>query len=250
VGASWDTSDLYFFSYDAANNHISASVKEFAMFLKSVYPTPPKSIFEYPLNELDWTDESLKLKNVKIRDNPGTYSRLKLVGHSLGAVVLRSLVLEHARAQLANRAATAPAANASLFLFAPAHGGFQPSGRMGLVYNALREFAMARVIFAALAKYRAFEDLQVESPMLRELRKETECLSKDHPEIESLSARIAWGKLEQVVRVSKYACDLLENEQHFPDKGHLGICKATSDFTFPLLFVSDKEGKGQYAQHS
>jgi pimeloyl-ACP methyl ester carboxylesterase len=132
---SYGDSDLYFFDYDAENNHLGASSEALDVFLRSVYPDPPSALFRYSMSELDWADkEMLETESKDIRTGPWTYRKLQLVGHSLGGVVIRHLIAEQARrwAQQTDSSLQAPGVpsilSARVFLFAPAHLGVAPSG--------------------------------------------------------------------------------------------------------------------------
>jgi hypothetical protein len=250
--ATWRRSDLYFFSYDAENSHIGASASELATFLASHYPNPPHRMFEYPAAALDWADGTLlRLGIIKIRPGPYFYSRLKLVGHSLGAVIIRQLVADQVEA-LANLGlpredsqairSTHPAAGADVFLFAPAHLGFLPSGITGAAVSAAHETMFGRMLMALAKGYRAYAHLQPGSAALSSLRRRTESLAVSHPQIGALKPRILWGKQEGVVIVGRFDCDPGDAEFFIDNRGHVDICKPTADFVEPFSFIEAEVG--------
>ncbi len=50
---SWDTSDIFFFAYDAENQHPGTSAQQLFEFINSVFPTPPPEFFGEGV-ETDW----------------------------------------------------------------------------------------------------------------------------------------------------------------------------------------------------
>lgn len=215
-----------------------------------VYPRPPQELFEYPLDELDWADKDLRLRTARVRPGPHRYSQLKLVGHSLGAVVVRQLVVDqvllldtiHFSLRAPDAQKVAPAANARLFLFAPAHGGFEPSGAKGALLAASSHFLPFRVLWSLVRGYRAYGELQAGSATLIDLKEATETLARKYPRVQGLSARILWGKLEDVVRVTRFECDHSRAEIFVDGKGHADICKPNAEFLAPFEFVETELG--------
>src|ERR1017187_3325356 len=86
--------DLFFYDYPAEDNFVHASVSRLRAFLNQIYPSPPPELLEVHFKDLDW----------RLHDDPEVitirehrpYARLVLVGHSLGAVVIRRLVADEA----------------------------------------------------------------------------------------------------------------------------------------------------------
>lgn len=83
----WTRSDLFFYGYDSVNTPLLFSAAKFLKFLQSVFPAPPRSLFfrARPESMLFLADTP----GARIRTNASAYSRLILVAHSEGAVVVR-----------------------------------------------------------------------------------------------------------------------------------------------------------------
>jgi hypothetical protein len=119
---------------------------------RDIYPIPPAKMFRYTTEELDWADaELLEVGSSEIRPGPYAYNRLKLIGHSLGAVVVRYLIQDCARdweAELVGHpdAPPPPMLSAQLSLFAPAHLGVALSGLPSVGVGVLERLQLGIVI--------------------------------------------------------------------------------------------------------
>lgn len=102
--AGWD---LFFFGYDGVNSDVTACASDLTKLLDELGRSP-----------LDVYRQSDALPTSH-RQHPSSYTRIVLVGHSLGAVVCRRAMLDGY-----NRPTPAKwAPITELFLFAPAHNG-------------------------------------------------------------------------------------------------------------------------------
>jgi hypothetical protein len=219
----WNQSDLYFYSYESRRFSIDEHVGTFSRFLEKVFPTP-RSLFAAE-------DADLRLTS--------GYRELYLVGHSLGAVVVRKAVLD--RATKSTRfirrliGTSDPLMNARLRLFAPAMLGFRPSNWLGFCSYMLREIPGVGDWFrAALESQSIIQQLNPESREIQELKTGTEGFAKSSRS-EAFVAHVIFGEDEDLVTRGKYAYD--EIGDPIPDQDHRSVCKPTASFSFPLQFI-------------
>jgi pimeloyl-ACP methyl ester carboxylesterase len=221
VWAWWQEADLYFFSYESRRFSISEHAEKFLRFLDQVFPLRLIS----PLRAPDAT-----------RDH--RYGELYLVGHSLGAVVLRESILDRAAiAAATSRPITRSTdlLNGQLRLFAPAMHGAKPSGWLGLAYHLLREINEIKPwLEAALESQPIVRQLHSESDKLKRLRDDTEKLAGTtfHS---ALVADVVYGEKEHIVERDKFRLDRIELP--ITGRNHTSVCKPDKDYRDPLQFV-------------
>lgn len=263
----WQSSDIYFYSYDSVDVGVRPNALEFGTFLSDVFPQPASWTY---CQRADTRLAALGINGeVLFREQPPTYSKLILVAHSAGATVVRHWILELAnrldaeligglgaeRLQRRIEAATADATSveelrirgrsiaaavlakseyacltARLCLFAPAHCGASITGS----YGALLAFSGR--VGTAIVKYSTMAgDLQPTSPLITSLRRKTEELASRFEWVDALRAYILWGKDDKVVYMDKFDRDV---DRFLSDQSHTSICKPTSNYLEPLKFVT------------
>jgi len=236
----WRKSDLYFLGYKPERLHVNSSAHKLSKYVLSIFPEPPVSMFERPLSQHDWTLTLLpRLSVARIRPGPYSYSKLYLVGHSLGGLIIRRFIADKLQPFLSNPRTMpdSPVRLATIRLFAPAHLGFSPSGWTGAAFNVSQELLIGRILEAAMYRYRAYTHLDPRSRTITDIRELTESLARAYPSIEPLSAHLLWGEDEQVVKSGRYTCDLATNEHYEPQKAHKDICKPADAYRLPLDFI-------------
>ena len=236
----WKRADLYFLSYKAEKLHVDDSAHRLSKYVSSIFPNPPVPMFERPLNKYDWTLSLVpRLPVVRIRPGPYTYSKLYLVGHSLGGLIIRRFVADALQpfASTPEITPSTPVLTAKIRLFAPAHLGFLPSGWTGAAFNVSQQMMIGRILEAGMYRYRAYAHLHPKSRDITDVRRITESLACLYPSVESLSAHLLWGEEEEIVDSGRYTCDLAINEHYEPQKAHKDICKPTSVYRLPLEFI-------------
>jgi len=236
----WRKADLYFLGYEVERLHVDSSAHKLSEYVSSIFPEPPASMFERSLDQYDWTRTLLpRLSVARIRPGPYSYSKLFLVGHSLGGLIIRRFIADKLQLFAANPQIDpdTPVRLATIRLFAPAHLGFSPSGWTGVAFHVSQELRIGRILEAAMYRYRAYSHLRPNSHAVTEVRQITEHLASLYPSIGPLSAHLLWGDEEQVVESGRYACDLATNEHYEPQKSHKDICKPTSFYKLPLNFI-------------
>ncbi len=217
----WRDADLYFYGYESRRFSISEHAERFLRFLDQIFPVRSSSLVQA-------TDAMLEY----------CYRELYLVGHSLGAVVLREGILD--RAAIAAAAARPSSESTALLegrlrLFAPAMHGARPNGWLGLAYHLLREIREVKPwLEAAVESQTIVRQLHSESDKLKRLRDETEKLAgtTSHP---ALVADVVYGEKEHIVERDKFRLDKID----LPVLGrdHRSICKPDEKYRDPLHFV-------------
>lgn len=223
------TWDAYFLGYRSTRENIGATADKLAKLIHEIFPQAPSQIFE---RHVDYASV-----DVQIRKSVSQYSRLVLIGHSQGGVVIRKTVLEESKDALHDGTVEeSPICRADLALFAPALFGMFLSGFKGFI----SETSTWKAIGAVLAASPSFKELQPGSQFLTRLENETRTLAQDNPgKVAALSARIAWATRDKTVQSGlRYDCD---PAYKFIEGNHRSVCKPNEDFLEPLLFVQGKE---------
>ena len=261
----WERCDLFFFGYPSLDKPIRYNAARLRTFVTAIYPRPDMSLFEITLE-----GQSFIPTAVLRSEFPG-YRRLVLVGHSEGAVVLRTLIRDDAisfenalqqelSAGKADRPISAPhdltselptelisdkilrerpeycTLTANLRLFAPAHSGHSISGVFGAMLSMP---GIGSVLRPALQGLTSYADLKPTSPLITGLRDDTQSLADRMPQLSGLQAKILWGDREKIVYMDKYRRD---SEESVDGKNHGTICKPTTDYLRPLEFVLEEGG--------
>jgi pimeloyl-ACP methyl ester carboxylesterase len=206
----WKNADVYFFNYLDVTSPIDDSADLLSEFVDGIYPVP---------SGYGYVNASRK------------YCQLILVGHSEGAIVLRSYLVELGK-ELMRTANKSAVLDARLVLFAPAMFGFVPTRWLGA--------------FAALSGIRQIIDLFVAySPaatemrtgiVLKQIQDDTERLYEAFPQTRAFTAYVAFGEHESVVVKARYFQDIKHSA--VAGRDHQTICKPSLLYQWPLKFVS------------
>jgi hypothetical protein len=180
----------------------------------------------------------MSARGTPARDDTVTpYNDLVLVGHSLGAVILRRALCDAAQEWIdkGRPADSKPVLlHATTRLFSPASAGFQPSGWLGLL-RATGTWDRAVEIF--LRRSPAYSDLQPDSVVLREIHERTlELNPRQDAELSALRAHILWANPDGVVITERYRTDFVDSS--WDGCHHIAVCKPRSgEFEVPWRFV-------------
>ena len=231
--------DLFFYDYPAEDDFVQISSVNLRAFLNQIFPSPPQEMLEVHFRDLDW----------RLRDDPevitlrerSPYSRLVLVGHSLGAVVIRRSIADEALTADPNQMTlsdleAAPLLGAELVLMAPAHLGFQPSGKLSL----LQILPFSALVFRAAFLFRAFSDLQPDCHFLAQLHRETARMAGRFPRSPAFKPIILWGDTENIVTFGRFDSDSPNAVIYAEGKDHITVCKLTWDYLKPAEVVLPK----------
>lgn len=244
IAPAFATSDLYFYGYESLNDNVLVHTSRLADFIRRVHPEPdfPSALTMSPaMRQFIPAPEDTDLGLRRF------YSRLVLVGHSLGAVLIRAAMVDLCQdhenrlySPAGSSQATVPAVlNSELRLFAPAIFGFKPVGLKGFIFHFCLEHpklkTFAKPALTAFAPIH--DDVKEGSARLEKLQERTEELSEKHPEWTCLRARTIFGTLEEIVYMDRYACDA--TPEFVEGQDHTSICKPNPAYTRPLEFVSN-----------
>jgi hypothetical protein len=236
----WQDTDAFFYAYQSTRFGIAEHASALAEFIQRVFPDPTEILAPISAEVLDaFGDASSSWRKGGARNVHGRYRELFLVGHSLGAVVLREAIWKlafHAKQNGGEDGIDASVLDARVRLFAPATGGMAPSGLSGYLMRVLGGIPAIQTFFGPLI---------ATSPMLRQLEK------RDGSRLESLQTRtedyasrlarsafvahVVFGEQESLVDRDVYACD--EVAMPVPGRNHWTVCKPRFDYLYPLEFV-------------
>ena len=214
----WATCDAYFYSYDSSRQ-IGPNTADLLDFIGAVFPSP------------NWGKTGANGIGELVR----RYDSLVLVGHSEGAVMVRSAILRHIQANGQQRNAASrhgTILDAHLRLFAPAIWGALISGWKGVL---LRSLVLGDLVESCLHYSPAYQQLAHESQFLREIRERTVSLAKAHPDIRALRARNVFGAGDTCVCMEALETD--PPAVYEPNRTHASICKPSNEYLMPLSFV-------------
>jgi hypothetical protein len=239
----WNRSDIFFFSYDSVRTPIGVNAQRLASFLDEVLKPAhsDESVVSGTIQSPDPGLASEHLARSKVRN-------LVWAAHSEGAVVIRRLILDrfatlmrreavfkgNARGvKSKNRSIKAHAKhdlvlNSTLRFFAPACLGTNFSSFFGF---ALSLSALASAI-AASSTVR--NELLPESPILRQIREDTESGAREFASVSGFSSKVLFGDRDQIVFTGAYNCDEIK---YVDGHDHFSICKPKCDYKLPLEFV-------------
>jgi hypothetical protein len=266
AGADWERCDLFFFGYASVDRPIRYNAALLRKFVSGIYPEPDLSLFEITLEGQSFMPTAI------LRSGFKGYTRLILVGHSEGAVLLRTIIRDSAlsyeqalKEQPSNQAPSADRTNATsedvslrerverellkirekILRDQPQHNVLMASLRLfapahsghsisGVFGSILSMPGIGSIVRSALQGKTSYSDLKPTSPLITCLRDDTQLLASRMPWLSSLRAKILWGDRETIVYMDKFHYD---SEETITGKNHLTICKPTSDYLRPLEFV-------------
>jgi hypothetical protein len=209
----WNRSDAFFFSYSDITKSIDDSAVLLREFIDQVFPIP-----------------SPALSSLLPYFRAPQYSKLVLVGHSEGAVVIRAAVA-YAGMRWQQGGPRAPILDARLTLFAPAQFGFVPTNWLGAIaaLTGIRQIARIAIAFSTPATE------MHDKTALIQLKEVTQQLYDADNSVPAFSAHVLFGSDEHVVVRAYYYTDC----RHTPEvgKNHKSVCKPRKDYDRPLEFV-------------
>jgi pimeloyl-ACP methyl ester carboxylesterase len=206
-------SDVVYFGYDGLRQQAQDSANIFYDYIDELISNPLDGVQEFILPLLE-------------RKKPFSYKRITLVGHSLGAVIIRLAMLT------AHKERKPWLELCELVFYAPAHMG---SRITQLVSETLLGLPYVAGV-GGIAKWRlkVLNDLEEKSELLNLLRQRTEKASRSAPQLRARA--IVVTKDDGVVINTEF----LEDDPHpsrIDSATHITICKPRSDFEEPAKFL-------------
>ena len=236
---SFQLSDLFFYKYASFSTDIPAQSDRLLQFIRTVFPVPKPALIAHAAATHSETSDAHSSATRASR-----YENLALVGHSMGSVLIREVVVtllsKYGFDQLDETRLTADEraiGSADVFLFAPSHLGFSPTGAAGFFYEFIQNTPMLNTFCKpALKSLPIHKDLESQSAFLKELRRRTELVARAFPWATALRPISAFGDDEHIVEIQRYDCD--PASVIVPGQNHQSVCKPTKDYQFPLRFVN------------
>jgi pimeloyl-ACP methyl ester carboxylesterase len=216
----WSKRDLFFFTYRSFRNGIETSARSLLSFLSLIFPSPPADILSIVGNVR--APQSLASLNSPAR----AYSRLVVVGHSEGGLVIRKAVV------IAEKESN-PISKAKLVLFAPAISGVNPAGFKGMLTQLSPASWIALPFLGGSRAYRDMASVEFRNDVIDDTLRAREA----HPEHTALWAKMIFGSDEDVVEPVKWSGDNLVPEAE--GQNHLSICKPKSKYDPPITFITE-----------
>lgn len=210
--------DIVCYGYDSLKYNADESANDFHGFVNHLLDEPTRHV-----NALA-ADFDRKLK----RGASFQYSQLCLIGHSLGACVIRRALLN----QLIGGARPWPKATKTIF-YAPAHGG----ARILLLWSAAT-FGVQIVNIDSAAKFLvpALQDLEKGSDFLNKLESQTKELCETHA---CLKAPLTfWAPGDRVVFNECFAADKTPTKK-IPGTTHISVCKPERRDEYVELLIKE-----------
>lgn len=212
----WKNADAYFFTYHDVVDSLDDSVDILDRFVASLYPSTQGSLHKIP------SREAVPTRN---------YSKLILVGHSEGGVVIRSTIANAGRVHESDTAAC-PMLNAHVVLFAPAHFGFVPTGWLGALFTLAGIKSIFRFVVAASTPATEMFDKTVLKQIM-DLTRELYLKAEDVP---AYTAHVLFGTNERFVVREYYLHDCRHKPE--PKKEHSDVCKPNFGYKRPLKILN------------
>ena len=227
----WRNYDAFFYQYSSISKPLAVNADEFLTFSSKIFPELHAAI----LHGIREESSSLPYKNVI------------LVGHSEGAVVIRRALAEAykmMREVVSDMPKTGDLAAIDLFcdanpmfvattiLYGPAYFGFSGAGWLQVL---LRLPKLSGIFDCVLNLSVAYVELQKDSPLLHQLKDETEDIAEAYPYLEAFRAFPIFGVKDRIVYIGEYKRD--HPAKLVPEHNHISICKPGLKYRDPLKDV-------------
>jgi hypothetical protein len=222
VPEDWNLADLFFVQYSSFRKSIANIALLILRLVPQIFPTPPTGLFR-----IDDPVQGVPETVIQSFLTPHSYKKLFLVGHSEGGAVLRNTVVM----AIQKNELQEELKNAEMNLFAPAHGGFQPTGWVGACLAVGRIDAIAMTV---LNLSPAFVEMN-KGKVLETTQDSTNTYAEQKPNFKPLRARVVFGENEHIVARLVFTYDNPVDD--LPGEDHSSICKPRPDYPDPLKFA-------------
>lgn len=231
--APWSTCDILFVGYGSTKENVLSVTNRLRDVLPGFYPNLPTCFRTAYGKELRPQSQ---------------YSGLRIVGHSLGGLIVRRLMVEIIRSWLhATDSDNAESENldlehlrlsrptlldARIKLFSPASEGFLPKGWLGTADAAL----LLRLSELRLKHAPAYRELQIGSQLITNTKEETLLRIRQLGALASaLRATNLWANPDNVVQVEDYKTDRPSSSADA--QSHSSVCKPNAEYLLPFSHV-------------
>ncbi len=217
-GVELRKADIYYYGYDSLYQQVNVSAVHFEEFLTVLMSNPgavtPSFIDKYRRDE-------------SFLDRPH-YQQVLIVGHSLGAVIIRRALL------FAHRRGVAWLPVVKTMFFAPAHLGARI---IALLKDSLFEKPLVVLAVAVRYKIPTIDDLKQNSPTLAGILNETITLQAQDPSPEhfTIAKSVIIAGDEKIVYTDPFCKD--PPPHPIDDKQHSNVCKPKEYFMEPVQLV-------------
>lgn len=215
--------DIIYYGYDGVFTQATISAVELRKHLEGFLKCPVATF-----------DDSVPDSRKGSRNGWKGYDKVVLVGHSLGAVICRLVLLFAHRKHKDAGSSTSPwPRDVKLILFAPAHLGTDVAN---LAAQLVAPIPVLGNLLAPLAKSRAqvVRDLEIDSPTLKDLREcVKEALAGGADQL--VANTVAFGVSERVVVTNVFCAD--PTPDVVDGHNHTSVCKPTNTFKTPIEFI-------------
>lgn len=216
----WADADMLFVGYDSTRDNITAVANRIRRNISRFYPVP--------------FQPAMVVGETQARaDTESAYSELIILGHSLGGLIARRVLVDAAQAWVdENRVPARPGVlDAQLRLFSPASAGFRDGGLLGVLKAS--PFWPGFNMF--LRKASAYTDLQPGSTTLIDTRRRTERFATLTEDLGALRAQVLWANPDNVVIAERYDTDPVDST--VDGTTHRSVCKPKASYTIPWQFA-------------
>jgi hypothetical protein len=251
---SWySKADLFFYGYSNFRNTVPFSAQECFRFIRQVFPKVGHNDFDIvPSGDLGWITKVMRQDGIEKVLNRRHYSRLILVGHSEGGLLIRVGMWEafkhvitstpellHEPIPTAARCDIVLSMDsllkADICLFSPALIGIRNAVNV-LARKIARIPITGDLLISALEiPFPSVATMANCDPILSDLKKFTEEAWEGYRLVPALRARILWGGQEPLLVAWNYKWD--DPVEHVAGVGHVKVCKPTEKYLKPLDFV-------------
>lgn len=227
----WSNRDVFFLGWKSETARMSATATQLSDLLDKILKAPREFFATVP------GGKQLPTFFRAYVDRKFEYSKIVLVGHSMGGVVVRKIAADAAvdRVGIDEKSLTL-LRRARVILYAPALFGFSPRSW----YALLLELKLVRKYFQfKKAMVPSIHEVEEGSEFLRRTEQMTVERSTMHPDYVSLKASIAWAENDSVVASGlQYSCDVDWTE--ISDVGHSAVCKPSGTNTSIYQFLQSR----------
>ena len=206
----FDTSDIIFYDYESLKGQVSNNAIKFYEFLKAVCENSPNEItFKRNIIEKDFA-----------------YSKVLLVAHSLGSIIVRRALLN---AKSENKIWLS---KCKMILFAPAHCGARVQNKFAslpVVGNCLLVLGLI---------YPVLDDLKPESQTISNLKSDSKRYLKINQGSFTIAHSVVWAENELIVYNEIFCSDPVA--KLMANKTHITVCKPNhTTYIEPYKIVVD-----------